>query len=55
MININPNSDKDYIDKLDLSNENIFSKFTKSLEFSTFRHISDLKVDFLHPISIGHL
>jgi len=49
---INPNSDKNYIDNLDLSNEHNFPKFLKSIEFRPFRHIPDLKVDFLHPISV---
>jgi predicted ATP-dependent endonuclease of OLD family len=52
MSNINPNSDKDYIDNLDLSIANNFPKFLKSVEFKPFRHIPDLKVDFQHPISV---
>ena len=49
---INPNSDKDFIDRLDLSNQHNFPKFLKSIEFMPFRHIPNLKVEFQHPISV---
>ncbi len=52
MSDINPNSDKNYIDNLDLSDARNFPQFLKSVEFNPFRHIPDLKVDFLHPISV---
>lgn len=49
---INPNSDRNYIDNLDLGNEHNFPKFLKSIEFNPFRHIRELKVEFKHPISV---
>lgn len=49
---INPNSDKDYIDKINLTNEKTFPKFLKSIQLSPFRHISDISLDFIHPISV---
>lgn len=49
---INPNSDKDFINKLDLSTEKKFPSFLQTLEFKPFRHIPDLTVNFKHPISV---
>lgn len=49
---INPNADKDYIDGLDLTNEKIFPKFLKSIKLSPFRHITELVLNFNHPISV---
>ncbi|MCL2844294.1 MAG: AAA family ATPase [Chitinivibrionia bacterium] len=52
MSDINPNSDKYFIDSLDLSIASNFPKFVKSIEFMSFRHITDLKIEFHHPISV---
>ena len=49
---INPNSDKDYIDNLDLENEHHFPRFLRNIKLSPFRHISDLTINFVHPISV---
>ncbi|MEN8369341.1 AAA family ATPase [Acinetobacter bereziniae] len=49
---INPNSDKDNVNNLDLSIANVFPKFLKSIELEPFRHIRSLKIDFNHPISV---
>lgn len=49
---INPNSDRDFLDKIDLSIENNFPKFIKSIELKPFRHIKELKAEFNHPISV---
>ncbi|MBS7788322.1 AAA family ATPase [Flavobacterium sp. CYK-55] len=49
---INPNSDKDFIDAIDINNENNFPQFLKSITLSPFRHIDDLTINFPHPISI---
>ncbi|MDF2456556.1 MAG: hypothetical protein K0R51_2549 [Cytophagaceae bacterium] len=49
---INPNSDKDFIDNLNLSQENTFPKFVKNIKLAPFRHISNLSLNFIHPISI---
>jgi len=51
-MNINPNSDRDYIDKVNLNIENIFPHFLKSIELKPFRHIEEIKIDFNHPISV---
>ena len=51
-ININPNSDKDFIDQLDLNNEHNFPKFLKKVELCPFRHILNLSIEFVHPISV---
>lgn len=49
---INPNKDRDVIDKTDLSIEHNFPKFLKSIKLEPFRHISSLTVNFNHPISV---
>ncbi|MFY9164403.1 AAA family ATPase [Aquirufa antheringensis] len=49
---INPNSDKNFIDNIDLSREHNFPKFLKSITLSPFRHINNLTVNFNHPISV---
>lgn len=49
---INPNSDKEFIDQIDLANEHNFTKFLKSIQLSPFRHITDLTLNFVHPISV---
>lgn len=49
---INPNADKDFVDQIDLANEHNFSKFLKSIKLSPFRHITDLTLNFIHPISV---
>lgn len=49
---INPNADKDFIDQLDLDNEHVFPKFLKTIRLAPFRHITDLTINFVHPISI---
>lgn len=51
-MSINPNSDRDFIDKADLSVENVFPKFIKAIELKPFRHIKELKIEFNHPISV---
>ncbi len=52
MSKINPNSDRDYIDNLDISNAKKFPLFVTELEFDKFRHINKLEVKFHHPISV---
>jgi len=49
---INPNRDKNSIDNLDLTVENNFPKFLKSIKLEPFRHIPSLTVNFNHPISV---
>jgi predicted ATP-dependent endonuclease of OLD family len=49
---INPNADKDFVDQIDLANEHNFPKFLKSIKLSPFRHITDLTLNFIHPISV---
>jgi predicted ATPase len=49
---INPNADKDFVDQLDLAVENNFPKFLKAIKFSPFRHITELTINFIHPISV---
>ncbi|MBD8387427.1 AAA family ATPase [Dysgonomonas sp. BGC7] len=52
MASINPNSDRQYIDTLNIEEVSNFPKYLKSIELRPFRHILDLKIDFIHPISI---
>lgn len=49
---INPNSDKDFVDQIDLANEHNFPKFLKRIKLSPFRHIADITLNFIHPISV---
>lgn len=49
---INPNSDKDHIDGVNINDERTFPKFLLALKFHPFRHISDLSIHFNHPISV---
>ena len=49
---INPNSDKDNIDGIDLENEHNFPKFLKKIELETFRQIENLALEFKHQISV---
>lgn len=51
-MSINPNSDRDFIDKADINDEKCFPKFIKSIELKPFRHIDELKINLQHPISI---
>lgn len=51
-MNLNPNSNKDFLEKADLSEEKCFPLFLRSLDIKAFRHIKNLKIDFLHPITI---
>lgn len=48
----NPNADRDYIDKLDVSGPVPYRKFLITVMLSPFRHIANLAVDFYNPISI---
>lgn len=50
--NINPNADKDFIDKIDLAEEKNFPKFLKTIKLAPFRHITELTINFVHPISV---
>lgn len=49
---MNPKSDKQKLDTLDISNVHNFPLFLKGIKFDHFRHISDLDIDFSHPISV---
>lgn len=50
---INPNSDKYYIDnRINLSIDNHFPKFIKKLDIENLKQISNLQLEFKHPISI---
>lgn len=49
---INPNSDKNFIDDLDLAVAEVYPKFLKTIELEPFRHIKSLKIHFNHPISV---
>ncbi|WP_118790057.1 AAA family ATPase [Haemophilus haemolyticus] len=50
--NISPNSDRDYIDNIDLSNEKNFPIFLKKIRFDHFKQIDNLEINFNHPISV---
>jgi predicted ATP-dependent endonuclease of OLD family len=49
---INPNSDRDFIDRTDLNIANVFPKFIRQITPSPFRHIPDLQLEFISPISV---
>lgn len=52
MRKISPNSDKQYVNSINLNNSKVFPKFLKNLTFDKFRHITNLTINFQHPISI---
>lgn len=52
MPNLNPNSDRNFLDSVDINNAQIFPLFLKKIKFEPFRHISSLEIEFIHPISI---
>lgn len=52
MPNINPNADRNYLETLNINNENNFPLFLKSIKFEPFRHIPSLELNFIHPISV---
>ena len=53
---INPNSDRDYINSYCLKSPqdqvHMYSQFFRGIEFDTFRHIHNLKVEFSNPITV---
>jgi predicted ATPase len=49
---INPNSDSDFLEKLDITNEKNFPQFLTRIKLNPFRHIDDLTINFEHPISV---
>lgn len=49
---MNPNSDRDFVNAVNIDDEKCFPKFLKSIEFKPFRHIKELKVKFTHPITV---
>mgnify|MGYP001336639955 CR=1 FL=1 len=51
-LNINPNSDKDFITKCNIEESKTFPKFLKEIYFENFRHISDLRIKFTKPITV---
>lgn len=49
---INPNSDRAYVDGMDLTLPKNYTNFLNSIRLLPFRHIDNLEVNFKHPISI---
>lgn len=49
---ININSDKDFFEKIDVTEEKTYPIFLTELKFEPFRHIPELKINFKNPISI---
>lgn len=49
---INPNATRSSLEKLDLTSEHNFPKFLKRIRLNPFRHIEDLTIDFIHPVSV---
>ena len=53
---INPNSDRDYINSYCLKSPqdqvHMYPQFFRGIEFDTFRHIHNLKVEFSNPITV---
>ena len=52
MPQINPNSDKAYLETINIDDVATFPLFLKKIKFEPFRHISSLEIDFKHPISV---
>lgn len=52
MAGINPNKDRDFIHKADISRPTEFPKFITGLNFEPFRHIDKLELRFKSPISV---
>lgn len=49
---MNINSDKDFLKTINIEEEKTFPTFLKDLEFKSFRHIPELKIEFKSPISV---
>jgi predicted ATP-dependent endonuclease of OLD family len=52
MYTINPNSDSAKLKSINLLDEHKFPLFLKSIYFEKFRHLEDLKLNFIHPITV---
>lgn len=49
---INPNSERDYINQIDIVNHHSYHLFFNKITFERFRHIENLSVEFKNPVSI---
>jgi predicted ATP-binding protein involved in virulence len=49
---INPNSDNDFLENLDITQEKNFPQFLTKIRLNPFRHIDDLTINFQHPITV---
>lgn len=49
---INPNSDNDFLENLDITQEKNFPQFLTKIRLNPFRHIADLTINFQHPITV---
>ncbi len=50
--NINPNSDKNYIQTCDINSPHCYPKFLHSIELKPFKQINDLTLEFLSPVTV---
>ena len=48
----NPNSDLDYLNKIDINQGSTYPRFVKAVEFTPFRSIDQLTIQFQHPVSV---
>lgn len=48
---INPNSDRDYVDQVDIAIPHNYPKFFNAVRFDVFRHIKNLALEFKSPIT----
>jgi predicted ATPase len=49
---INPNSDRDFIKECNIDDVAKFPLFFKQIKFESFRHISNLEINFINPITV---
>ena len=49
---INPNSDRDFVNTVNISDVKKYPLFFDKIKFEKFRHIEDLTVNFKNPISV---
>lgn len=49
---INPNSDRQYINQVDITKKHYFPLFFHKIKLERFRHIENLSVEFKNPVSV---
>ena len=51
-MSINPNSDRDFIDSCKIDDVHNYPSFFNQIKFDSFRHISNLEINFINPITV---